>query len=346
MPPSQRSKGKKKAGKIFISWSKENSQEVAKALKKVIETEIFPETGLQCFVSKFDISAGADWYPTIKAEIKTCDLGILCITNENVAAPWIFYEAGGMAAREVPTIPLLIGCEISELSDSPLQGKQCVNFYRKTEFVKMMEDINVRLGGLLPSQIVTQMAEVKYDGIKKDLASTLDQLNNIRVFNAQNIYPQKITSVKINTIYLSVPMASISEEEYISLHKFILHLKDTLEQIGFKYVYSSALSIDKKSHFDGKTKAMRDNFPILKEVDSILVIYPHKCASSALVDIGYGIALCKKVVIFYGEELPYMIEEAGEYIGHVRTYKFNDYNEIDGIIQSNGMELFKGEKDD
>lgn len=346
MAPTQKAKEKKKARKIFISWSKESAQKVAKGLKKVIEDEIFPGTGLQCFVSKFDIAAGTDWYPTIKDEIKTCDLGILCITNENVAAPWIFYEAGGMAAREVPTIPLLIGCEIRALGDSPLQGKQCVDFLDKTEFVKMIEDINARLGELLPSSIVTHMAEVKYDEMKNDLASTLDQLSNIQVFNAKNIYPQRITSIKANTVYLSVPMASISEEEYIALHEFILRLKGTLEQIGFKRVYSSALNIDKQSNFDGKTKAMRDNFPTLKEVDSILVIYPHKCASSALVDIGYGIALCKKIVIFYGEGLPYMLEEAGEYIRHVRTYKFNDYDEIDGIIQSNGIELFKGGKDD
>ena len=337
-----RSVGEQK-NKIFISWSGLNTREFAKGLKMIIEDKIFPGTGLQCFVSIIDIASGTDWWPTISGELRTCNLGILCITTENVAAPWIFYEAGGMAAREVPSIPLLINCKLNALADSPLQGKQCVNFGDRVEFIKMIEDINNRFNKLLPPAIVSHMAGVAYDELNRDLAFTIEKLRNIRTFNSRNIYPQKITSVKLNTVYLSVPMASIREEEYILLHEHLLGLKNILEDIGFTDIYSSALDIDKKDSFDGKIKAMRDNFAILKEVDSILVIYPWKCPSSALVDIGYGIALCKKMVIFYKEGLPYMLEEAGQYIKHVRTYHFENYAEIDKIIKSNGIDLFEGE---
>lgn len=333
----------KQKNKIFISWSGSNTREFAEGLKRILEDRIFPETGLQCFVSNVDIASGTDWWPTISGELRACNLGILCITAENVAAPWIFYEAGGMAAREVPSIPLLIDCKIDLLGDSPLQGKQCINFGEQAEFIKMIKDINDRFNKLLPSEIVTHMAEVAYNEFHRDLASTIEQLRNTRTFNSRNIYPQKVTSIKLNTVYLSVPMASISEDEYILLHKYILGLKDILKSIGFIDVYSSALEINKRNAFDGKTKAMRDNFAILKQVDSILVIYPWKCPSSALVDIGYGIALCKKTVIFYREGLPYMLEEAGQYIKHVRTYHFDNYAEIDKILKSNGIELFEGE---
>lgn len=171
-------------------------------------------------------------------------------------------------------------------------------------------------------------------------------LENTHIINEKNTYPQNISFVKKKTVYVSVPMASISETEYSELHEYLLGLKTLLKKIGFKGIYSSAFDINKREEFDGKTKAMEDNFKILKEVDCILVIYPKVSPSGTLVDIGYGIALCKKLVIFYKEGLPYILEEAGQYINHVRTYFFNDYSDISKIIESNGINLFRGGADE
>lgn len=332
---------------IFISWSGSNTKQFAIALKRIIETVIFPknETDLECFVSDEDIAAGTDWWVKIKDELRSCRLGILCVTNENVKAPWIFYEAGAIASRELPSIPLLVGCNISSLNGTPLQGKQCISFDDSKKFVKMMENINEHLN-LLPAPLVKSTAMVGYRQLKKDSKAIINYLENIHTINEKNTYPQNITLVKKKTVYVSVPMASISEEEYSELHEYLLGLKSLLKKIGFKGIYSSAFDINNRKEFDGKTKAMEDNFKILKEVDCILVIYPQISPSGSLVDIGYGIALCKKMVIFYKEGLPYILEEAGQYINHVRTYSFNDYTEISKIIESNGINLFKGGTDE
>ena len=76
--------------KIFISWSGDNSKEIAIELKNTLEKGIFDGTGLECFVSDVDISCGDDWWNKIKKELKSCKLGIVCITKENLKAPWIF----------------------------------------------------------------------------------------------------------------------------------------------------------------------------------------------------------------------------------------------------------------
>lgn len=329
---------------IFISWSGFHTKECAIALKCILETIVFPknETGLECFVSDEDIAAGTDWWIKIKNELTSCNLGILCVTNENINAPWIYYEAGAMASREILSIPLLIGCGIDSLSGTPLQGKQCVIFKEQKKFIKMMEDVNDHLN-LLPSPLVKSTAQVGFKQLKKDLKSIESYLENIYSINEKKIYPHNLSFVRKRTIYVSVPMASISEEEYSELHNQLLDLKILLRNIGFKGIYSSAFDIKTREEFDGKTKAMEDNFKTLKEVDCILVIYPKVSPSSSLVDIGYSIALCKNMVIFYKEGLPYMLEEAGQYINNVRTYRFNDYMEISKIIESNGINLFKGE---
>lgn len=169
---------------IFISWSGSNTKQFAIALKSILETVIFPknETGLECFVSDEDISAGTDWRVKIKNELKSCSLGILCVTNENIKAPWIFYEAGAIASRELPSIPLLIGCDITSLVGTPLQGKQCINFNDSKKFIKMIEDINKYLN-LMSINIIKNIAMVGYKKLKKDLKPTISYLENTHPIN-------------------------------------------------------------------------------------------------------------------------------------------------------------------
>ena len=171
-----------KKNKIFISWSGSVTNNFAMGLKKIIEETIFPDLNVECFVSNVDIASGTDWWTSISSELKCCRLGILCLSNENIYAPWIFYEAGGMASRDVPTIPLLVGCEVDSLEKSPLGGKQCVNFENQTEFIKMTADINHHFNDLLPSSIVKQIAEKGYDELNRDLSSVISTLKNIKPY--------------------------------------------------------------------------------------------------------------------------------------------------------------------
>lgn len=169
-----------KKNKIFISWSGSFTKEFAIGLKAVLEKTIFPEIEIECFVSNIDIASGTDWWIAIAKELKTCSLGIVCVTNENLHAPWIYYEAGGMASRETRTIPLLIGCKIDSLSESPLGGKQAINFEKSEDFIKMITEINEHFNLPLPSPIAKDMAIKGYDILNKDLASTISALKKIK----------------------------------------------------------------------------------------------------------------------------------------------------------------------
>jgi hypothetical protein len=44
------------------------------------------------------IEAGGFWDDSIKASLKSVRFAIICCTPENIAAPWLNYEAGAMAA--------------------------------------------------------------------------------------------------------------------------------------------------------------------------------------------------------------------------------------------------------
>ncbi len=336
-----------KQNKIFISWSGTKSKEIAKGIKWALEDIIFKGTGLKCFVSDLDISSGSDWWVKIKGELKTCKMGILCVTKENIKAPWIYFEAGAMIARDIPTTPVLFNCSFKHLSSSPLSGKQAVDFYDQQKFAKMILDINETMNLLdLDTTQIEALAKDGYDKIKEKLKDVLKQLKALRIFNEKYIYPNNVSVVKKNTVYVSAPMASIDDEEYKELRNYLFEVKDILINMGFSEIICPILEKDNKNSFDGKTKAIKDNFSNLKQVESILVIYPKKIPSSTLVEIGYGIALTKQMVVFYQEGLPYILEEAGENIHHIKSFKYSSFSEIGTTLLSNGMDIFEDDNDE
>ena len=332
-----------KKNKIFISWSQENSKEVAKALKNTLEKDVFDSCALECFVSDVDIASGEDWWITIQKELKACKIGILCMTKENLSAPWIYYEAGAMVAQSVSTIPLLVSCDFHSLSSTPLKN-QAIDFYDQAKFLKMLCDIREKMGyNSLTDEQIKILGKAAYAQLKIELEPVLTKLRDMRVFNEKYVYPSTVNAIRRNTVFVSAPMSSITPIEYKDLREFIIRLEKILKKIGFTDVFCPILKKEDPSHFDGKTKAVKDNFPLLKQADSLLIIYPKRIPSSALIESGYGIALSKKMVVFYNaqEGLPYMLESADKYIPNINTYQFNSYSQIEQLIKSDGMVLFE-----
>ncbi len=332
---------------IFISWSNEKSKNIANNIKSIFENKIFANTGLKCFVSDADIKSGTDWWTKISSELKSCQMGLLCVTKENLAEPWLYFEAGAMIAQDVPTTPLLISCNFNSLADTPLASKQAVDFYDQSKFVKLIVEINEKMKLLsIGKNQLESIAKDGYTELKKLCSKSLSELKDNRRFNPKYIYPNHISSIQKNTIFISAPMSTITPEEYKQLREFLIKLEKDLYSIGFTKVICPILNNNDPDHFDGKTKAIKENFSALKRVESMLVIYPKNLSSSTLVEVGYGIALSKKMVVFYKEKLPYILQEAGETMSHVKSFRFKDYSEIKSSLISNGMAIFEGINDD
>lgn len=336
----------KKQNKIFISWSGINSKEIAVALKHSLEQEVFgafPPADLQCFVSEEDIASGTDWWNKINSELKSCKMGIVCITKENLNAPWLYYEAGAMVTESIQVIPLLIGCDFSALTNTPLNGKQAIDFYDSKRFFKMIQDIRSTMDyNFIPKKALDSVSETAYTDLRNVLEPVLGRLRNVGFYNVKNVYPPSISTIQLNSVFVSVPMATVDDKKYAELRDFLIHLEEVLKNVGFDEVNCPMLNIPDKEHFDGDIKAINDNFSIMKQMDSLLVIYPERLPSSVLVECGYGIALSKKMVVFYMDSLPWMIQNAGTYIPNLMTRKVKKLEEIIHIIEVNGMVLFEG----
>lgn len=124
--------------KVFISWSGETSQKSAQALKDWLEQCI---QTLEVFFSSEDIEKGTNWNAKLTSELNETNYGIVCLTSENVTAPWIHFEAGALS-KMLPSkvMVLAVNISFSEIV-GPLKSFQATKF-EKDDIFKLLQSIN------------------------------------------------------------------------------------------------------------------------------------------------------------------------------------------------------------
>lgn len=101
--------------KVFISWSGQRSREAARALHEWLPLVLHY---VEPWMSDRDIDAGERWALEIGKELEASNFGIICLTEDNVASPWILFEAGALS-KQMPVAsicPYLIGVEFSGIT--------------------------------------------------------------------------------------------------------------------------------------------------------------------------------------------------------------------------------------
>ncbi|WP_182112193.1 toll/interleukin-1 receptor domain-containing protein [Actinotalea sp. JY-7876] len=131
--------------KVFVSWSGTASRDLAESLRwwlpKVIQ-------GTTPFVSAKDIDKGATWTSVLSSELSDTDFGIICVTPENVASPWLNYEAGAISKSvDSRTCPVLLGVRKNDLT-GPLKQLQ-VTSLEFDDMLLLLRSLNKAAGGAL-----------------------------------------------------------------------------------------------------------------------------------------------------------------------------------------------------
>lgn len=115
--------------RIFISWSGQRSEHVARRISEWLPS-IVPEVDL--FLSS-DIPAGAMWLRDIADHLASAEMGLICVTRENINSQWLNFEAGAIwnrFAAGIPICPVLLDLTPTELT-GPLSLFQSKKFDEK-----------------------------------------------------------------------------------------------------------------------------------------------------------------------------------------------------------------------
>lgn len=124
--------------KVFVSWSGELSKSIAEILKRNIPCII---QSVEIFFSPNDIIKGEGWSSRINKELNECNFGIVCLTEDNITAPWLHFEAGALSkAFDSKVAALMVNINPSDIQ-GPLKQFQCTNLEKK-DFLLLVESIN------------------------------------------------------------------------------------------------------------------------------------------------------------------------------------------------------------
>lgn len=105
--------------RVFISWSGEKSKAVAIALRDFLPDVI---QSVEPWMSDRDIDAGQRWAHELADNLQETKFGILCLTRDNLVAPWILFEAGALSKtlEKTHVCPYYIEIEPADIPSGPL----------------------------------------------------------------------------------------------------------------------------------------------------------------------------------------------------------------------------------
>lgn len=139
--------------KVFISWSGEQSKAIASEFKEWIPAVI---QAVKPYFSSNDIDKGSRWATEISKELEQSKVGLICLTRENLEAPWIMFEAGALSKsiESSKVCPMLFGVETTDLTGPLIQFQATV--FNKQEVNKLMQSVNSELGEIALAQEVLE----------------------------------------------------------------------------------------------------------------------------------------------------------------------------------------------
>lgn len=191
--------------KIFISWSDERSEALAKALRDWFPLVLhFAEPWL----SKSDIQPGERWSVEIAKELEASNFGVICITRENLNSPWILFESGALAKsmQDGRVIPLLLDLDFKEIS-GPL-----AQFQAKKADQLGIKDLVVSLNKVASAQVPESQLDRLFSALWDDLEKQISSI------------PRSSTSTKHNR-----PQGEILEELVASVRGVEMRVRDAMD---------------------------------------------------------------------------------------------------------------------
>jgi TIR domain len=303
----------------FVSWSGEASHDVAKALKAWLPNVI---QAVDVFLSSEDIAKGSQWFHELGSVLDESDFGILCLTRDNLAAPWILYEAGAIGKRlgQANVAPLLIGLTVPEVT-GPLAQFNATRL-EQAEIEKLVMAINDHLKS-------NKLSEQKLATAFQTWWPKLDPtLQSAAAKSAPGARKFKFD------VFLSAPMAAFaSDDDYKAARADIKKVFDALTLKCKLLVYWAAEKVESMSDFDALDVSVLDDLKALADSRHFVLLYPEKLVTSALFEAGYALALERHAHYFVRDRqhLPFLMRELAGTVEDVHIHTAQDWKTYDDL---------------
>ena len=153
--------------KVFLSWSGHKSHQVALVFRDWLPSVI---QSITPYVSSEDIDKGARWSTDIAKELEDSSFGILCVTKENLEAPWLLFEAGALSKMmdKASVCPFIFDLKRAEVKGPILQFQSTI--FEKEDVKKLLVTLNKSCGDAgLKEELLTKTFEVWWPNLEESL---------------------------------------------------------------------------------------------------------------------------------------------------------------------------------
>lgn len=157
--------------RVFISWSGEQSRILAEMLRNWIPAVV---QAAKPYYTPDDIAKGARWNTEVSKELMASRIGLICLTAENLEAPWLMFEAGALSRNleKGKVCPILFGVEPTDVKE-PLSQFQAARFQRE-DIKRVMNMINNELGeDALSSEVFDSVFGMWWPKLSENVNSVL-----------------------------------------------------------------------------------------------------------------------------------------------------------------------------
>jgi len=115
---------------------------------------------------------GTRWAESVADILQTADVGIICLTSENLSSPWLLYEAGALSKRvsNSMVVPYLLDISPADIQ-GPLAFFQCARATREDTF-RLLEALNARTDAIrLPDALLERVFEAWWPQLEAQLTA-------------------------------------------------------------------------------------------------------------------------------------------------------------------------------
>ena len=159
------------ATKVFISWSGDLSRKLGEALRVWLPAAL---QYIRPYFTPDDIEKGAKWNSEIAKELESSNIGLLCLTRDNIEKPWILFEAGALSKSfdKSRVCTLLFNLDPANLK-GPLTIFQGTRFV-KNDFKRLVASINtVAVEATLEASVLDDVFEMWWPRLEKQVSEIL-----------------------------------------------------------------------------------------------------------------------------------------------------------------------------
>lgn len=213
--------------KVFLSWSGEKSHKVA-----LVFRDWFPSViqSLVPYVSSEDIDKGTRWSTDIAKELEDSTFGILCVTKENLTAPWLTFEAGALSKTMDKTFvsPFLFDIKRSEVNGPILQFQSTI--FSEDDVLKLVKTLNKACGEeQLTDERLEKAFNVWWPTLEEELAKLKDYQEQYSDDETSNNVVEKNDEILEEILDLSRMNQKLLRNPDNDLSTFVMDVNETLQ---------------------------------------------------------------------------------------------------------------------